>query len=75
MDSGIGMKKRMAQLAAAKKKQTQQKKEVNLGINDCDIGASPQMQKGAIFNKKDGGGGKSSPLHQASKWSYGKRKH
>ena len=52
MDSGVGMKKRMAQLAAAKKKNAAQKKEINLGINDCDLGASPQMSKGVLFGKK-----------------------
>ena len=74
MDSGIGMKKRMAQMAAAKKKAAaKEQKESMLSIGDCDIGASPQMQKGAIFSKRDGGGGKSSPIYQAMAYKLGRR--
>ena len=34
----------------------------SMGIADCDLGASPQMSKGAIYNKKTGGGMKESPI-------------
>ena len=73
IDSGIGKKKRMQALKAAQAKEAGQKKEVSLGIGECDIGASPQMNKGAIFKKNVGGGGTSCPLAQAAHWRLGKR--
>ena len=78
MDSGIGMKKRMHQMAEKAKAETKQPAATKqgggvLGIADCDLGASPVMTKGAIFNKKDGGGGKSSPLFQARQFYQGKK--
>ena len=81
MDSGIGMKKkRLAAMAAAQKKAKEQQEANNkpggiMGISDCDIGASPQMSKGAIFSKKQNqGGGKSSPLAVAVQFKLGKKK-
>ena len=66
MDSGIGMKKkRLAAMKDASKKAQQTKPAATsiLGIADCDLGASPQMSKGAIYNKKSKEGGmRSSPL-------------
>ena len=55
----VGMKKKM-RLAALQKDQ-EKAKEVKtsiLGVSDCDIGLSPQMQKGSILKQ----GGKMSPL-------------
>ena len=45
----------------------------NIGIEEADIGASPQMSKGSIYTKGNGGGGKMSPLHQADKYKLGRR--
>ena len=76
MDSGIGMKKKRfaAMQAAQKKKAAEQKPGMSLGIADCDIGASPQMSKGAIYSKKFGGGAKSSPLQVAVQFKLGRKK-
>ena len=70
-------KKRLAALQASKKQkalaaQQEPPKKTGgfLGIADCDLGASPQMSKGAIYSKKDGGGGKESPLYQAAQQKY-----
>ena len=75
MDSGIGMKKkRLAAIQKASKEQEKPKQAVSLGIADCDLGASPQMSKGLIFNKKTGSGGmRSSPIQSALHFQLGKR--
>ena len=87
MDSAVGMKKkRLAALqannkakekeAAAQKKEKAKAPGGGMGmfsIADCDLGASPQMSKGAIYNKKQGGGGKESPLYQAAQYKLGRR--
>ena len=72
MDSNIGVKKRMQALKAATK--AKEDKEVKLGIGECEMGASPQMSKGAIWSRNMGGGGKTSPIVQAVHFKLGKRK-
>ena len=72
MDSNIGVKKRMQALKAANK--TKQEKEVKLGVGECELGASPLMNNGAIWNRMQGGGGKTSPIVHAVNWKLGKRK-
>lgn len=50
------------------------KKASILGVADCDIGASPQIMKGSVFSKKNGGGGMvTSPIVHADRWKLGKR--
>ena len=69
MDTMVGIKKkRFAALQKNKKTKEAQKEQkpmggFNIGIEEADIGASPQMSKGSIYTKGNGGGGKMSPLH------------
>ena len=57
VDSGIDMKKRrrMAALQKNKEEKAASSGFSGMSINQADIGASPQMQKGGIFSKKSGG--------------------
>jgi len=57
-------KKRMNQLAAQEreKKQAETAGGSVLGVSDCDLGASPQMNKGSISSFKKNPPGKRSPL-------------
>ena len=59
MDAGIGMKKRMAQMKAAKARVAKAEETAKpsggmMSIGNCDIGASPEMSKGSMFAKKFG---------------------
>ena len=57
LDSAFDMKKRrrLAQLkekAETKKEVAQPQPSFNMGIGDCDLGASPVISKGSVFTKK-----------------------
>ena len=61
MDSGIDKKKRrLAALKNQKETDKAQESKSILGVADCDIGASPVMNKRSILNK----GEKWSPIRQ-----------
>lgn len=68
-------KKRLAAALAAKKqvKAPEVKSGGFMNVVESDLGASPQMSKGAIYQKNQGGGGKWSPLHQATQYKLGRR--
>ena len=76
VDSGIDMKKRRRMAQLGKEKEAAKKKPASgfagMSITQADIGASPQMQKGGIFTKKEQGA-HNSPLAHADKWKLGKR--
>ena len=59
-------RKRLNQLAAQEKEKNSQHAGGVLGVNDCDLGASPQMSKGSMFAKHSQPTGKHSPLMKAS---------
>ena len=69
IDSMMASKKKRRLAAIAKK---EGEKGLNMGINDCDLGASPQMNKGSLIGKKNGG--RMSPLMSANKFQMGKKK-
>ena len=60
-DNNIGMKKRMNAMKAAKEAKEAEPK-VAMSMGECDLGMSPEMSRGAIWRKKQGGGGTTSPL-------------
>ena len=65
-----------AQQPVAPKKEpetTEGKAGFKIGGQDCDIGMSPQVMKGSVFNKKKGGGGLTSPIVHADKFKLGRR--
>lgn len=63
-----------AEEAALKAKEAEKAKGgFSIGGQDCDLGMSPQVMKGSVFNKKKGGGGLTSPIVHADKFKLGRR--
>jgi|APGre2960657423_1045063.scaffolds.fasta_scaffold314758_1 hypothetical protein len=75
VDSAVDMKKKKRLAALNQKKKAEEIKPVGgFGVVDCDLGASPQILKGSVFSKKNGGGGGTfSPIAHADKFKLGKR--